>query len=381
MHAPGTPKHSHSRTPSLLRSLAHHPSLSALRSKSKSTKKKRKSVAKGGFAELGSGSGSSDELAIKSAGGLRRKLSKRGLKASRSVPQDLRGSEDDDDEDGQSTHPCPRLSEADPAWGTEVDFDPFHKLDAPPLPSPTVARSHAARFMRDRTTPTDPHHPSLSGRPRFDRADSATPSIIVQHHDMGTPESVKIRRMKFEIEVESPGKRRGRSASTSVGMESPSKLGTGSVSSRSEPSASLSGLRDQRNTDTDSTEHLSSPAPPGRRRASTSQGSTSSNQPASYPVMPFSNTSQHPHPVPLDMTRSPTPGSISSYYLGPHSGRGDDDFLPLSESGRYFDDGLDMMVPQEELPVGTPGGKKADLKLGAFVDGVKRNKHGECLCR
>jgi hypothetical protein len=44
---------------------------------------------------------------------------------------------------------------------------------------------------------------------------------------MGTPESVKIRRMKFEIEIESPSsrQRRARSASTSVG-DSPSKIGS-----------------------------------------------------------------------------------------------------------------------------------------------------------
>jgi hypothetical protein len=35
------------------------------------------------------------------------------------------------------------------------------------------------------------------------------------------------------------------------------------------------------------------------------------------------------------------------------------------------------MVPEEEYPVGTPGGKKADLKLGAFVDVVKRDKNGQ----
>jgi hypothetical protein len=57
----------------------------------------------------------------------------------------------------------------------------------------------------------------------------------------------------------------------------------------------------------------------------------------------------------------------------------------LSDSGRWLedehhelDDGLDLLVPEEEYPVGTPGGKKADLRLGAFVDGVKREKNGKC---
>jgi hypothetical protein len=62
-----------------------------------------------------------------------------------------------------------------------------------------------------------------------------------------------------------------------------------------------------------------------------------------------------------------------------------DDFIPLSDSGRWLeeghddhlDDGLDLLVPEEEYPVGTPGGKKADLKIGAFVDGAKREKNGD----
>ena len=40
-------------------------------------------------------------------------------------------------------------------------------------------------------------------------------------------------------------------------------------------------------------------------------------------------------------------------------------------------DGLDLLVRQEELPVGTPGGKKADLRRGALVDGMRPEKNGE----
>jgi hypothetical protein len=99
-------------------------------------------------------------------------------------------------------------------------------------------------------------------------------------------------------------------------------------------------------------------------------------------------TTQHPHPVPLDLTRSPSPGSINSYYLGHHD-HTRDDFIPLSDSGRWLeeghddhlDDGLDLLVPEEEYPVGTPGGKKADLRIGAFVDGAKREKNGKSLVK
>lgn len=94
---PHTPKQTHTRTPSLLRSLAHHPSLSALRSKSRSKKEKKRKSIKGAFTELGSGS--SDDLVVGTTSGghgLMRKLSKRGLKGSKSVPRDLRSGEDDD---------------------------------------------------------------------------------------------------------------------------------------------------------------------------------------------------------------------------------------------------------------------------------------------
>jgi len=67
---PQTPKR-HARTPSLLRSLAHHPSLSALRSKKKEKRKGKK-----GFTEM------PDEP-----------VEWRGLKGSKSVPRDL-GCED-----------------------------------------------------------------------------------------------------------------------------------------------------------------------------------------------------------------------------------------------------------------------------------------------
>jgi hypothetical protein len=107
----------------------------------------------------------------------------------------------------------------------------------PPVPtlSPTIDFSQRTR-QRSLIHPAadNDRHPSISSRrPTLDRANSATPSIVIQHHDMGTPDSVKIRRMKFEIEIESPSsrQRRARSASTSVG-DSPSKSSTGKTSRR-----------------------------------------------------------------------------------------------------------------------------------------------------
>jgi len=43
------------------------------------------------------------------------------------------------------------------------------------------------------------------------------------------------------------------------------------------------------------------------------------------------------------------------------------------------EDGLDLLVGDQELPTGTPGGKKDDLRKGKFVDGAKHEKGGESL--
>lgn len=123
---------------------------------------------------------------------------------------------------------------------------PEYNQDIPPVPTmstPIDFSQHQRQRPRKGSYLNHPagdndQHPSISyRRPTLDRANSATPSITVQHHDMGTPDSVKIRRMKFEIEIESPSsrQRRARSASTSVG-DSPSKLSSGKTSRREYPS-------------------------------------------------------------------------------------------------------------------------------------------------
>lgn len=42
-----------------------------------------------------------------------------------------------------------------------------------------------------------------------------------------------------------------------------------------------------------------------------------------------------------------------------------------------MNDAFDMLVGLEEIPSGTPGGKKADLRRGALLDGVKHEKNGK----
>lgn len=41
------------------------------------------------------------------------------------------------------------------------------------------------------------------------------------------------------------------------------------------------------------------------------------------------------------------------------------------------DDAFDLLVGKQKLPSGTPGGKKADLRRGALVDGAKHEKNGQ----
>lgn len=109
--------------------------------------------------------------------------------------------------------------------------------------------------------------------------------------------------------------------------------------------------------------HLSSPAPPLRK-------SNTPPLPSPHRSSPYSTT-QHPHPVPLPSTPV-TDFGATEYYSS-------DDFIPLTQSGHTveLDDGLELLVTQEELPTGTPGGTEADLKHGALIDGAKHEKNGE----
>jgi hypothetical protein len=54
----------------------------------------------------------------------------------------------------------------------------------------------------------------------------------------------------------------------------------------------------------------------------------------------------------------------------------DEEFQAVEEM-QMEEDPLEVFVAQEELPVGTPGGKKADLRRGALVDGAKHERGGE----
>ena len=88
-------------------------------------------------------------------------------------------------------------------------------------------------------------------------------------------------------------------------------------------------------------------------------------------------TQQHPHPIPRHLIPSSELDDSSRFYSS-------SDFEPVinshdSERPDVCDDGLDLLVAREELPVGTPGGKRADLRRGVLVDGAKHEKDGEFL--
>ncbi|EIW69010.1 hypothetical protein TREMEDRAFT_62726 [Tremella mesenterica DSM 1558] len=301
---PASPKHQ--RTPSILRSLAHHPSLAALKNRSRKRRSKiRPSLPLGEVStngpQLDTGSlGRSNSL---------KKFRRGSLKGSRSIPSDMRLT-------GSGT--------------THYE----QEEDIPPLPSPTpLQRSIIGASRRAQHVHTPDHHSTHASVYL-----TTTPAEL----QVVTPDSVRVRRMRFEIELESPRKR---------GMS------TSAVETTSPP-------KTLRIPGSPHTRHLSTPASPSHPFMTSSTNS-------SPPRLLAPSTQQHPHPVPLARHLSPY-GNNGSYF--------DDEFEPSTdyrhrrETSIDSDDGLSIMVPQEELPVGTPGGRTDDLRRGAFIDGAKHEK-------
>ena len=87
-------------------------------------------------------------------------------------------------------------------------------------------------------------------------------------------------------------------------------------------------------------------------------------------LSPGLRTTQHPHPVPR-RERDP----VDSFRHGKFYSDGD--LRPHTQSDHWMDQGLELLVGVEKLPAGTPGGREADLKRGALIDGAKHEKHGQ----
>ncbi|KAK8861600.1 hypothetical protein IAR55_002423 [Kwoniella newhampshirensis] len=264
-----TKRSGHHRTPSMLRSLAHYPSLSALKSKSKKKggKKEVEEVPAIPVGELsGEGKGRTQKL-----------------NGSRSVPRDL------------------RLS-ADVSKSVE---DPLT-----PLPSPCP---HPLTYSHRSITPVAPASDPTLGSIARRTAPPPTPDITVYHDCSATPESVKMR-MRLEVDVYSFER-------SPMSDDSPVRRRYTSFDDRPSPGRLSSARGPHR--------HLSSPAPPSHPVYTTSPGSAS------------------------DLPASPS--------------------CPSARDTTY-NDSFDMFTGFEELPIGTPGGKKASLRRGACVDGEKHEK-------
>ena len=84
------------------------------------------------------------------------------------------------------------------------------------------------------------------------------------------------------------------------------------------------------------------------------------------------STTQHPHPVPLHRTESLSEFdfTVPAFDLATNP-------WSYSVTSVGMKDGLEVMVPREELPCGTPGGKRNDLRRGAFVDGEPNERGGK----
>ncbi|WWD16489.1 hypothetical protein CI109_100915 [Kwoniella shandongensis] len=297
----------HHRTPSLLRTLAHHPSLSALKGRSKRRERGKK------------------EAPLSPPRGARREQRER-LNSSKSVPRDLRLS----GEDHFNTHPLPPLPSPLP-----------HLLNHPLTQSQrSITPSHPPQAVRQSSSIRRKPPPTPTPTP------TPNPDITVYHDCAATPESVKFR---MKVEVDLYASERSPSAVADVDG-SPIRRRYASFDGRASPARLVAGKGSLR--------HLSSPPPP------------------SHPSTPLRvghpPTTQHPHPVPLprDALYAQSLYADSTTFFTPG------DFLQVTGTSRpaEYDDGFDMFVGREELPSGTPGGKKADLRRGAFVDGAKHEK-------
>ncbi|KAE8539660.1 hypothetical protein D1P53_003594 [Cryptococcus gattii VGV] len=326
---PTMPKDSHRRSQSLLRNLAHHSSLSALTSKSTRGKKKGKKM-KGihlmpdSSHPYGDGGDGGDGSDAKDSEVQRRliptfgtgKLKKGTLKPSKSLPRDLRLSEE---------FQLPN--------------------DLPPLPSSTEhdvlnkSQASVVTFRPGNVSPFKSQRTCLRGN-----SVTPTPEITVYHDCSGTPESVKLR-MRFDLDW------------TSTYSGSPSRRRHNSFDERASHVDPLTPRAQ-------SIRHRSSP--PKASSSTTSHDFT------------YLQTQQHPHPVPRIQEERILAHSLyadSTTFFGP-----DDILPITESGNTIFNEEpepLDMFKRGEELNEGKLVGSKSDLLKGIFVDGRKRSKDPE----
>lgn len=311
---------------------------------------------------------------------------------------------------------------------TPIKVTSVDEIDSPPpLPSPTLARSYTSYSLSQNNSyqHQQSQHLSISTSASQRRSSSSrqggvqTPSIRIRHHDMGTPESIKVTKMRLELEIESPqcspsGSYTSRSRSRSVnersaGTPTPSEPyisfsswhETGSyrmtlIKSGAWPSP-LYGRNKYKPSLNPSPPRLSAPPmlqTPHRRPSASSYslglghsyGPGSSNEQGHGRALGHSQISYEvsPHLRPQrDMYEQ---GDLSDDDSGSEADFGlevqQHTYEPVpgkqqDQEQQPIEDPLDLFVATEELPIGTPGGKKADLQRGALVDGARHERGGE----
>ena len=215
------PSAAHHRAPSILRSLAHHPSLSALRSRSKKRRTKRSPLPSSPHLPSSASKVADDDYEAGYESSSVRKLRKASLKGSRSIPRDMR----------LNGSVSPTSDDSVPA------VPPLPSLSPTPLQRSVKAQSMASRRPQTvhtpdhRSTHASVHLASTSGLGHVVDYDPSPASRLSRRsldspdsHLVTTPDSVRVRRMRFEIEIESPARRRGMSTSAVDVAASPPKL-------------------------------------------------------------------------------------------------------------------------------------------------------------
>ncbi|WRT65725.1 uncharacterized protein IL334_002673 [Kwoniella shivajii] len=317
---PASPIKGHYRTPSILRSLAHHPSLSALKNKSK--KKKR---VRGAFVPP-LPLGEYDKHEIDEQG----KVKQNGLKFSKSLPRDMRLSHD-----------------------PQVDSLP------PVPPHPLVpTSSHNLTYPRTRSISPDKDEQSSNSIKRIpppspNPQDYLNANISIDYDHFPTPESMRMK-MRFDSDL-----------TQTFNGTSKTHLESQSVNANSIDQRNGLGVESPRRRYMSFDQRLSP------RKAKIRHLSTPSESP---PRRPHPQTTQHPHPIPMQShLYAQSLYAESSTFFSPDFGAPPPQPFDW-DSQQVDDDGLDTFIDNHQLPPGTPGGRREVSQRGACAHGVEHNK-------
>ncbi|WVF65801.1 hypothetical protein IAT40_000538 [Kwoniella sp. CBS 6097] len=369
------------RAPSILRSLAHHPSLSALKNRSK--RKKRKDVPTSPLPRP-----ITSALTQEDRGSVGGRLRKKSLKASRSVPRDMRLSTESQDE------PLPPLPTATASTtlasyqarsltssqSTNTRYDMMISPSAlpkrttsirrkpAPSPSPDLvlakrAPTHFDRGLQPRQSGEDVQTPeSLRFRMRFELDFTDDFQAHAENHQTDGAGMSQNHYAEAEIQAQTVGGKR----QYGLGVGTPGRRRYMSFDERSSA----------RFTEEKAGRHLSTPANDGSPSRSP-QHQHQHDQPLQLHQHHQDMYAQSLYADSTDFVSSQiTPArqvqlqrhhqnQSQSYHQRHNSTTWDSDI------GEGENDGFGLFVKNEEVPPGTPGGKKEDLQRGAFVDGAK----------